>query len=324
MENISDWKTDVLHLISGCSIDDVNPVAARKIIIEHLPHAIYKYRSVNDNSLQNLRDSTVWMASPAELNDPFDTAHTLEPSKILSGQIKKLFKPNTAFSEIAGLVNAESIAKVQESDDPTRTITEIMFGLKPRSKQSPGLDQYVEAFSYAIRRESERMIEWSRDSIRDGVKLCSFSEVGDEVLMWSHYTKDHSGFCIEWDLHQDENRNALGNLLHPVVYIDELFDMTDHLFATIQGKQPNPLLAIASGIRKSKTWSYEKEWRLFFPIGPGTPSYNFRMPKPSKVLLGAKIESEDRKMVEAICVGQGIPTKQMHLSPKGYSLIQEE
>jgi hypothetical protein len=36
--------------------------------------------------------------------------------------------------------------------------------------------------------------------IQKATKLCSFSECNDSILMWSHYAKDHKGFCVEYDL----------------------------------------------------------------------------------------------------------------------------
>ena len=50
---------------------------------DHLPGKIYKYRCVNDRSLQNLQEDTIWLASPDKYNDPFDCLFSISDEDIL-------------------------------------------------------------------------------------------------------------------------------------------------------------------------------------------------------------------------------------------------
>lgn|GEM_PF-1881734 len=43
-----------------------------------IPKMLYRHRAVNDYSLKNLRENTVWLSSPDEFNDPFDTVFSCE------------------------------------------------------------------------------------------------------------------------------------------------------------------------------------------------------------------------------------------------------
>lgn len=45
---------------------------------QHLPNSIFKYREVNENSLKNLEEDTVWLADPSNFNDPYDCSHTAD------------------------------------------------------------------------------------------------------------------------------------------------------------------------------------------------------------------------------------------------------
>jgi len=55
-----DWIDSYTQLLSGEEIDDRDISRAAIIKACNLPSHIYKFRPVNDYSLQNLRDSTVW------------------------------------------------------------------------------------------------------------------------------------------------------------------------------------------------------------------------------------------------------------------------
>jgi hypothetical protein len=77
-----------------------------------------------------------------------------------------------------------------------------------------------------------------------------------------------------------------------------------------------PLIA---SLYKSPEWSYEKEWRLLFPGGIADPG-NYRMVRPSRVLLGAKISDDNKKALLEICGSKGIPVSQMNLAVNAFKL----
>ena len=86
-----------------------------------------------------------------------------------------------------------------------------------------------------------------------------FSEINDNILMWSHYSESHKGFCIEFER---TDSNALGNWDHcmPVLYDDNLpavrpIELGDK-------KVVSKILTT-----KSKLWSYEREWRILVNKG---------------------------------------------------------
>ena len=61
---------------------------------------------------------------------------------------------------------------------------------------------------------------------RDLAKVCSFSEVHDSILMWSHYSDHHRGLCIEYDLSPLRYHHAFRRNLYPVFYSADLYDLT--------------------------------------------------------------------------------------------------
>jgi hypothetical protein len=104
--------------------------------------------------------------------------------------------------------------------------------------------------------------------------IISFSAGHSNLLMWSHYTNDGSGFVIGYDTKELENLG--GARLKPVEYRTHLFPVGVSLDET--GVHPVPRRSdldwdLPLSI-KSKDWEYEKEWRLIVElnqtIGTGT------------------------------------------------------
>jgi hypothetical protein len=318
-----EWKEEVFSLISGKTHEDIDPAKARLIIIANLPRHIYKYRSVSQHSIENLVNGTVWMSSPSEVNDPFDTVQKINPKDSMAFLIKKDFFSNPNFQPVIELLGVEQCKEALESDEPMKEIVkksvEADTSIKYESKS-----EIIDAFEYATQKQYEEFNKWFNERIRDGVKIGSFSEVYDEILMWSHYGKDHSGFCIDWDLSIPQNKLDIGRFLFPVYYVDNIPDTTIYFTPDPEGKELNNLTATISSIQKSKKWAYEKEWRIVFPIGPNTKSYNFQMPKPSYIYLGAKIEEKNEINICSIAKEKRIPVRKMKLQKDRFELGYDE
>lgn len=88
--------------------------------------------------------------------------------------------------------------------------------------------------------------------------ISCFSEINTSILMWSHYARKHSGFCIEYKV--DRLNDFCADRLYPVIYSDKLCDMTDYMIS--DAKQNLTFKSIAPVLFKSTEWEYEKEWRL--------------------------------------------------------------
>lgn len=91
--------------------------------------------------------------------------------------------------------------------------------------------------------------------------ILSFSEIPDNILMWSHYASEHQGIVIEIDSsHFFENEMPDvkdGFIVHRTRYRDSRVEdqpvgLFEHLF-----RIPHDAMAT-----KSNHWSYEQEWRV--------------------------------------------------------------
>jgi Protein of unknown function (DUF2971) len=94
--------------------------------------------------------------------------------------------------------------------------------------------------------------------------VLSLSEVSDNILMWSHYAANHTGFVLGFDAdhpHFGEKNSEADDLrdLRPVLYTDE------------RPKSPlNELDFVNLFWVKSKRWEYEREWRIVRPLVDAT------------------------------------------------------
>lgn len=149
------------------------------------------------------------------------------------------------------------------------------------------------------------------------VKVACFSEAYDSMLMWSHYAKDHTGFCIEYDTTKSK---LFEELALPVIYKNERYDATNCMITKSRNIACNAVLY------KSTDWSYEKEWRMF-----GTVDY-FRN-KPgcldlkqaiSAVYLGACTKENDNDKISEVkkwTEERNVEIYKMSLDSKSYNLI---
>ena len=72
--------------------------------------------------------------------------------------------------------------------------------------------------------------------------------------MWSHYAKDHTGFCIEYDIGKLATQCSLRRGVFPVVYSSRFFDLTQWSERLMKAgrKRFNPAMVMLAMIHKYK------------------------------------------------------------------------
>lgn len=77
--------------------------------------------------------------------------------------------------------------------------------------------------------------------------MSCFSETKENILMWSHYARNHSGVCLEFRFEDELLKN-----IKPITYVDKKYNL----------EKTTPDKAI---LLKYEDWRYEKEWRYVRP-----------------------------------------------------------
>lgn len=211
------WKT--LCSLSG---SDAKNDAENLMQVIKFPKYLFRYRSVNLNSLEALRTNKLYFSSANYYDDPFDTFLHIDleavkkyfsnafqtPKSIASvvNEIKRLF---------GNILTAEQMAQF--------TVENVTVAL------SQGL---VERFlnSALVLRGEVKKDTWS---------IC-FSENGFNEVLWLKYADQHKGFVQIYDLENSENFlcgkqekcincgvKYFGTSLYPIYYSDTPYDATD-------------------------------------------------------------------------------------------------
>ncbi len=190
---------------------------------------LYKYQAFDDHSLENLAKKQVWLSSPIRLNDPWDCA-ILPP-----------VQPSSEHEWYLLYLQTRSI--FQGLGDGTLAALESIFtdDLRPNNE-----------FKAFIRKCCEQLFFDQRCKIMNTAGVACFSEEDDNILMWSHYGRAHTGFCVEFDA----TCEPFGKQIK-VAYSKDLPSVNP---IDISLNPECPLREMLA--TKADCWAYEKEWRL--------------------------------------------------------------
>ncbi len=92
------------------------------------------------------------------------------------------------------------------------------------------------------------------------VAFISFTEKSDNLLMWTHYAKNHTGACVEFDTQILSNHiDCFEKVTYPN---DEEDERPKAPLGDDRDKQEDIRKLLS---HKAKEWAYEQEWRLIVP-----------------------------------------------------------
>lgn len=141
--------------------------------------------------------------------------------------------------------------------------------------------------------------------------------------MWAHYSNNHQGFCVAYDMKNPNNQNLCG-CTFPIQYTDQRLDITTFMkkYASMISEEIDK--QNTQGIKQVKindlsliyveqllsnikhiTWQYEKEFRCTMgAIAKGMP-YVDAIPKA--IYIGMKCDEKHRKELIVIAKELSIP-----------------
>lgn len=178
---------------------------------------VYKYHKINKFLYDLLINNEIWFSNPYSFNDPFDCNLTIDGNNTPK-QIKSYFK----------IANWN---KSKDSDETIQQLIDTNF-------------QDKEAFQKKINLISKQVI--------GRLGLACFTGTKDNLLMWSHYTDEHKGVCLEFDYTKD---TKFFKPFKKVTY--------DKIYPTYNYYNNKNNVVGQLLLHKSKHWKYEKETRIF-------------------------------------------------------------
>jgi hypothetical protein len=247
-----------------------------------LPPRLFKYQTLAPHSLTNIRQASIWFSAPSRFNDPFDCALSIVKTELSDSD----FQRGLDYVRRETRMTPKLEAELCSAGEPTPRFREIVL-------------QSIKGVF-----EERRTIQ----SHHRGVAC--FSAKSDDLLMWSHYSDGHRGFCLEFDTSFEPFTKA-----KPVVYRDDVrsFNPID-----ILDRADNGELLEAMVYTKATCWSYEQEWRLLHIEANKLYTYDYHA--LTGVYLGAAMPFPEKEIISLVLRGAPTQLYEMVRDDKGFRL----
>lgn len=252
-----------------------------------IPKKLFKYRNFNENDLNIIRERKLFFPSPIRFNDPFDCSVPIRYDKLTEKE-HMMF----AFKLLSKLY-------------PKYTKTELLELIK--KMKSKGVFRTPDSF--------QEMMSSQLEHLHDKLGVYSLSATCKNLLMWSHYSTNHTGFCIGFDtLSLYKNTGAgIGEVVYtknyPEIYFSGQGDISD---------------LIQQIMTKSADWTYEKEYRFTHLEGANT-IFDIDPKAIHFVTLGCRITKKNKEEITKIILGdtqlQHVKIYQSEMHTSKYRLV---
>ena len=232
--------------------------------LEDIPKTLYKYRIWSDEYHKRLlTEREIFLASPANMNDPFDAS--------------------LPFRYDPALLTKENITKklLDQGRKIWPKITEEELHERAYREQSSGK---FEDESYWKDQHDK-----AKEDLHKTIGLISLTTKPDNLLMWAHYANCHRGFVV--GLSSEILYEVIGGTIGPVNYVEDFPFMP--LFPE-NGEDVQHMIKMLNS--KSPHWTYENEYRL---TKSESANKAFQLPVEAitEIVLGCKMNTDDRKEI---------------------------
>lgn len=153
------------------------------------------------------------------------------------------------------------------------------------------------------------------------IRICSLSPTYDNFLMWSHYSNEHKGICIEYDAtnFKESNTKIEKLILKKIIYTNKIrFGNFEHIIAYNNLELDKYFLSLF--YIKHKNWKYENEYRF---IADTKEEY---IDLPIKAIyFGMNASDDDIKLIKSLVKDDTVKFYKMKSDKNNlFNLIREE
>lgn len=303
---------NVLYSLKGKDIPEETKLLRNSI---KTPKYIYRFRSINNYSLDALRQNMLIFSSANYYDDPFDSYSFVNWEEIRRS--KYILEDPVIANMLYNMISLRFNVSVDMVKD--------FFS----SRTSDAWIETLSNFTYNAR----EFIQANQ------ISICFTEEEMNENL-WIKYANNHKGFVLGYSTTNDSaflcgksekcNNCIYAKLkypLYPVYYSDEKYDATGYVKAVLLQKameaMPQESLKHIDLSLPNMTWErekitlikkkchmYDKEWRILFPTSCDLSSMKDRPKiywKPSSVTIGLRANSAEQNLIISLAKEAGIP-----------------
>ena len=299
-----EWVREYIdYMLKGEPYDE----KAMDLKLNHFPKSLYKYRELNDYTIESLEHNLLWVAGIDSLNDPFECSLLLDIHESWRNFFRREDFPEIFKTGYEIELTKEEIQQIINSPDPYLMYSKVC--------SSKGIILKISSEQHSDK--TKPIFNVLKDEWKTTISICSFSECYDSLLMWSHYANQHKGVCVEYDFTDCDEFRCF---IQPVLYSNEVFKIKSV-------DEMNIINYVIASICKAKEWEYEKEWRLT-PFSKRILEENKNLvsaPTPKAIYLGTRFDLNDdnkKLQLERIIKNKNIPIYQMENHKSEYKLVK--
>ncbi len=220
-----------------------------------IPRFLYKYVSM-ETAIKILENSTLKFSIPTEFNDPFDCKANLQVKCSLQDVFIQLYR---------------------------------MFHSKYTLNE---LYRYAMQI-YMDPKKMEYLCKCSLEEVINKSGVCCFSQINNQILMWSHYADKHTGVCFKFDMCQDLD------FFCPIGIVRYKTEFLEYNYTI------DPEFVIEHVCRKAKDWEYEKEIRIVKTNKFGLLPFNVN--SLVGIIFGCRMNEQERCLLKNIVLKMKYP-----------------
>lgn len=225
-------------------------------LLEHF----YKYTDI-ETAEAILVNQSFRYSSPLKFNDPFDIQNQLSPAFDISDL------PDAIMSVIERYIKSDF--PIPNPDDGFgKGISILREGAKLQGYKKEKIEEITYPLLGRIMDEINHVIEgvnklW-KISMRESRVFC-VTEDKENLLMWSHYAKDHTGLVFQLaTLAEEDNILSAARKVHYKKTPVEFYSLQELIEWILFEVEPDfkKIKYSVHAHQKSKHWEYENEWRV--------------------------------------------------------------
>ena len=229
-----------------------------------IPKILYKYRDWRNIHHRNLIiKQEIYFSKPSEFNDPFDGNIPVRWDLMT---YEECFEKNL---ELITILHRDKSQKFFREFAKKTTDEKTLWHPDNLTKE-----------------KQEQLEKWN--SI---IGLFSLSTIPDNILMWSHYSFNHTGFVMGFKSESLKNDYDF-DYIEPVIYQQE--------YPTISGQDDSKKQFHKKFFSKSKLWSYESEWRIS-KNHISNRVVKLQRKTVNRVIIGCQTDSKQTKQIVKLC-----------------------
>jgi hypothetical protein len=268
---------------------------------------LYKYMSWNAFTRDSIESGKFWFSSPTKFNDPIDcgiSLSTIGSTPFLTNLLAK------GFSEI-GKATGTSIKNPSQTESITKSILQFTNNITNNAETISEEINEAKADQIAYLNLKEKFASSG---------ILSLSELGDNILMWSHYAQQHKGVCIEFE------RTASSILGMPDTTLPVRYSIKaptiDARRYRVADNEERKEIENSLVLTKAADWTYEREWRVIKnKCANSTQTIDCKI---ASITLGLRAEDDTQEYVSSLAKRRGFKVKKAKLKENEFGLKIEE